>query len=107
MGIVKWQEFRLDETVFPIHVSCTLTPLTDGTEIAIEYKLTNKIVSLKDARISFLSNWPRHTIMEVSVGTAAYNDTSACVTWKIGCIDENEHRGVCKATAFGDTAAPE
>merc|ERR1712003_94892 len=90
--LLKWQRKSSDDSFLPITLSCWPTSTADGTQMVLEYELTNDAITLENVFIRFpASNQSRPAISSASPGDATYDAGSSQVIWQIPVIDSNEN----------------
>jgi len=103
--LLKWQTKSSDDAFLPITLSCWPTATGDGTQMVLEFELTDDSVTLENVIIRFpASQSSRPAIASASPGDAAYDGGSA-VIWQIPIIDKNESSGTLEFTANADQAS--
>merc|ERR1712007_64290 len=104
--LLKWQFKSSDDAFLPITLSCWPTVTSDGTQMVLEFELTDDSVSLENVFIRFpASNSSRPAISSASPGDAKYDAGSSQVVWHIPCIDKSENAGTMEFTAGADQAS--
>merc|ERR1739838_225957 len=92
--LVKWQVKSSDDAFLPITLSCWPTSTADGTQMVLEFELTDDSVSLENVAIRFpAAPSTRPAIQSASPGDAGYDAGSGQVVWQIPMIDKNENSG--------------
>jgi len=104
--LLKWQRKSSDDSFLPITLSCWPTSTADGTQMVLEFELTDDSVTLENVFIRFpASTSSRPAISSASPGDAAYDPGSNAVIWQIPIIDKNENSGTLEFTAAADQAS--
>merc|ERR1712217_577875 len=103
--LVKWQLKSSEDDFLPLTLSCWPTATADGTQMVLEFELTDDSVSLENCIIRFpAAPNCRPAISSASPGDAAY-DGSGSVVWQIPIIDKNENSGTMEFSAAADQAS--
>lgn len=104
--LLKWQLKSSDDAFLPINLSCWPTSTADGTQMVLEFELTDDNVSLENVFIRFpASNSSRPAISSASPGDATYDAGASQVVWHIPCIDKSESAGTMEFSASADQAS--
>jgi len=104
--LVKWRLTSTKEEFLPINLSCWPSATSDGTQIVLEFELTDNNITLENVNIRFpcLPN-AKPQISSAEPGEARYDASSQEVHWHIPLIDKNEGSGTMEFMAAADTAS--
>jgi hypothetical protein len=104
--LVKWRMTSTNEDFLPINLSCWPSQTADGTQIVLEYELTDTNVALEDVHICFpCPPNARPAIASAEPGQAVYDAGNQQVHWAIPNIDAREgSSGTLEFAAAADTA---
>lgn len=105
--LLKWRITSTNEDDLPINLSCWPSQTAEGTQIVLEYELTDTNVVLEDIHIVFpCPPNARAAIVSAEPGRAAYDAGNQQVHWAIPNIDSNEgSSGTLEFSAAADTAS--
>jgi hypothetical protein len=106
MPLVKWRLTSSNEDFLPINLSCWPSQTSDGTQMVLEYELTDTNVALEDIHITFpCPPNARPAISSADPGQAVYDAGNQQVHWAISSIDAREgSSGTLEFSAAADTA---
>jgi hypothetical protein len=104
--LVKWRNTSTSEDFLPISLSCWPSQTSDGTQIVLEYELTDTNIALEDIHIAFpCPPNARPSISSAEPGQATYDAGNQQVHWVIPSIDSREgSSGTLEFSAAADTA---
>lgn len=104
--LVKWRSTSTKEAFLPISLGCWPQSTPDGTQMVLEFELTDDSVTLEDVRVCFpAAPGARPQIVSAEPGEAIYDPGSGQVVWQIPAIDSNEGTGTLEFTASTDQAS--
>lgn len=104
--LVKWRAASTKEDFLPITLSCWPQSTSDGTQIVLEFELTDDSVSLENVKVAFpAAPQTRPTIQSAEPGEAEYDAGTGSVIWHIPVIDRSEGTGTLEFTASTDQAS--
>jgi len=101
--LLKWRFVTSNESFLPISLSCWPSSTADGTQIVLEFELTDNSICLEDVHIRFPAPPScRPNISSAEPGEAQYDAGSQRVHWYIPTIDKNESSGTFEFSASTD-----
>lgn len=104
--LLKWQMKSNDDAFLPVTLSCWPTSTADGTQMVLEFELTDESITLENVFIRFpASNSSRPAIASASPGDCVYDAGSSEVVWHIPVIDKSENSGTLEFSATADQAS--
>eukprot|EP00747_Dinoflagellata_sp_TGD_P186108 gnl/TRDRNA2_/TRDRNA2_42979_c0_seq1.p1 gnl/TRDRNA2_/TRDRNA2_42979_c0~~gnl/TRDRNA2_/TRDRNA2_42979_c0_seq1.p1 ORF type:complete len:422 (+),score=111.17 gnl/TRDRNA2_/TRDRNA2_42979_c0_seq1:186-1268(+) len=104
--LVKWRLTSSKDEFLPINLSCWPSATADGTQIVLEFELSDESMTLENVHIRFpcMPN-ARPQVSSAEPGEASYDQSSQEVHWYIPVIDKSEGTGTLEFTASTDTAS--
>jgi hypothetical protein len=104
--LVKWRLTSTKDDFLPITLSCWPSQTADGTQIVLEFELTDTNITLEDIHIVFpCPPNARPAIASAEPGQAVFDAGNHQVHWAIPSIDANESSGTLEFTAATDQAS--
>jgi hypothetical protein len=105
--LLKWRITSTDGDSLPISLSCWPSQTAEGTQIVLEYELTDTNISLEDIHIVFpCPANARASISSAEPGQAVFDAGNQQVHWAIPSIDSREgSSGTLEFNAAADTAS--
>lgn len=102
--LLKWQKKASDDGCLPLQLSCWPNVTSDGTEMVLEYELSDPSIVLQDVQVSFpAAASSRPSGISASPGEAAHD--GAMLHWTIDLIDKDSASGQLEFTAAADEAS--
>jgi len=104
--LVKWRLTSANEDFLPITLSCWPSQTAEGTQIVLEFELTDTSVTLEDVHIVFpCPPNARAAVASAEPGQAVFDAGNGQVHWAIPNIDSTESSGTLEFTAAADSAS--
>lgn len=103
--LLKWRYTSNKEEMLPIQLSCWPTTQADGTQVVLEYELTDDKVTLQDCHARFpCPPNAQATVTNVDNGECDYEPSTQQVHWYIPVIEKSESSGSIEFSAKTDIA---
>lgn len=101
--LVKWRYTSNKEEMLPIQLSCWPSATADGTQVVLEYELTDESMTLQDCHARFpCPPNAQATVSSADNGEAQYEPHVQQLHWYIPVITKNESSGSVEFSAKTD-----
>merc|ERR1719335_1007757 len=101
--LIKWRYTSSKEDFLPIRLSCWPSTTADGTQVVLEYELTDESMTLQDCHARFpCPPNAQATVSSADNGEAQYEPHVQQLHWYIPVITKNEANGSMEFSAKTD-----
>jgi hypothetical protein len=92
--LIKWRHTSSKDDILPIQLSCWPSTTAEGTQVVLEYELTNESITLQDCHARFpCPPDAQATVSSADNGEAQYESHVQQLHWYIPVITKNEASG--------------